>query len=311
MRFPARALLTVALPAAGALALPAVAHGQYAAYALADGPGGTQQLVRFDPTAPGRVVRLGVTGAALTGIDFRPATGQLVGYDGSALYTLDRMTGAASLLHPLTSTTSDDVGFDFNPTVDRIRVVSASGTNLRLNPTDGGSLTDLPYAYAAGDAAEGQTPSFMAVAYTNSDDDPATGTALFGVDRNLGTLVRITTPNGGAGAVSTVGSLGLGMMPGVVGFDIVTVGATNVAFLTTSGIDAGASRLYTVDLATGATTLLGPVGARAGLAGISGLAVTTTPEPGTWALLGSGLLALGATARARRRGEAPRPDARG
>ena len=28
-------------------------------------------------------------------------------------------------------------GFDFNPTVDRIRVVTGSGLNLRINPNDG------------------------------------------------------------------------------------------------------------------------------------------------------------------------------
>jgi hypothetical protein len=43
-------------------------------------------------------------------------------------------------------------GFDFNPTVDRIRVVSNTGQNLRLHPVTGVvASTDTPLTFAATD----------------------------------------------------------------------------------------------------------------------------------------------------------------
>lgn len=289
-------LSVIPLVAVVAVAVPASLSAQYVAYGLTRQGNGAQQLVRFDPTNPGAVTTLGGTGVMLTGIDFRPATGELWGYDGRALYRLDLTTGAAALAFTLTSTTNGNAGFDFNPTVDRIRVVDANGTNLRLNPNDGATTVDGAYTYAMGDPNAARTPSFQAVAYTNSDNDPATGTTLYGVDRNLGTLVRIASPNGGM--VNTVGSLGLGMAPMVLGFDIVTMGTMNTAFLTTTADGNAGSNLYRVDLNTGATTLVGTVG---GSAALSGLAVAVVPEPSTWALVGAGLLGVAGAVRRRTR----------
>jgi hypothetical protein len=163
------------------------------------------------------------------------------------------------------------------------------------------AATDTPYGYAPGDPGAGQTPVFNAVAYTNSDDDPATGTTLYGVDASRGVLGLIGLPNGGAG-VTTVGTgLGLGGAM-VTGFDIVTVGTANFAFLTTAGMMGAPSQLYSVNLTTGTASLVGTVGtANAGL-NVQAFAIATVPEPGTWALLGTGLAALAGVARRRRRG---------
>ena len=44
------------------------------------------------------------------------------------------------------------IGFDFNPTVDRIRVVSSNDRNYRLNPNTGAiAFIDTNLAYAATD----------------------------------------------------------------------------------------------------------------------------------------------------------------
>jgi len=68
-------------------------------------------------------------------IDFRPASGQLYGVSNqSRIYIINQNTGVAVAVSatpfaPAISGTQ--VGIDFNPTVDRIRLVSNTGQNLR------------------------------------------------------------------------------------------------------------------------------------------------------------------------------------
>ena len=293
MKHIARKILpTVALLLAGTAA---TIQAQSIAYGLTTTQG-VQQLVRFSTGAPGAVATLGATGVTLTGIDFRPATNELYGYDGDKLYKVNLTTGAATLAFDVGNATGN-VGMDFNPTVDRIRIVSASGTNFRLNPLDGSTTVDGAYTFAMGDVNFGRVPSFSAVAYTNSDIDPATGTTLYGIDPTLGQLIRIATPNGGA--INTVGSLGIGDIESITGFDIITVNGINTAYFAVMSAGSAMSQLYTVNLETGAASLVGNVGGRA----LEGLALTPVPEPGTWALMATGLIALGTVAR-RRRGKA-------
>ena len=270
------------------------AQAQVTAYAVTTNNLGLQQLVRFNPFSPAAVTTVGPTGLTLTGIDFRPATNMLYGYDGDKLYIINTATGAATFQFDVNNT-SGNVGFDFNPVVDRIRVVDASGLNMRLNQLTGATTVDAAYSFAAGDVNFGSTPSFTSVAYTNSDNDPATGTTLYGIDRNLGQLVTLSNPNGGS--VNTVGSLGIGAFTSITGFDIFTLGALNTAFFAATSVGATTSRLYTVNLGTGAATLVGDIG---GGSLVSGLAIQTVPEPGTWAMLVVGLSALGVAARRRR-----------
>jgi hypothetical protein len=298
MRRTVRSVVSVVgLFTLAASAAPAAA--QYVAYGVrpAPGAGGGQQLVRFNTDNPSAVTVVGSTGqtAGILALDFRPATGMLYGFTGSQLLTFDLNTGAATPV-ATTSTSTDlfNVGFDFNPTVDRIRIVDGSGRNLRVNPVDGAAVVDGAYTYAPGDAFAGQAPAFSAVAYTNNLPG-ATTTALFGLDRVRGTLVRITSPNGGT--VSTVGSLGLGTILGELSFDIVTMGGVNFGYFTAAPIVGGTPGLFSVNLETGASTFIGSLGT----GGLRGLAVTTIPEPGTWALLGTGLAAVGVLARRRTR----------
>lgn len=287
------------LTALALLLAPVAAQAQFTVYGLA-GTGAAQQLVRFNSATPGSVTTLGVTGANLLGIDFRPATGQLFGYNGNTLFTLNLATGAASSVQPTAATDGGNAGVDFNPTVDRLRITDGSGTNLRVNVDDGAAIVDGDLAYVPGDAAAGEAPHVTAVAYTNNDDDPATATTLYGIDAGQGTLVAFASPN--EGTLATVGSLGLGDLSVVNGFDIVTMNGSNFGFLAAlEPGGAGMSSWYSVNLASGATSRLGEIGIDAPLHGIAISAeVAVVPEPATVGLVGIGLAAMGLAMRRRR-----------
>ncbi|MEJ7701366.1 MAG: DUF4394 domain-containing protein [Pyrinomonadaceae bacterium] len=95
--------------------------------------------------SPNNVVNVAaITGLAagenILGIDFRPATGQLYALGSSSrIYIINPRTGVATAVGAAGAFTlmGTDFGFDFNPTVDRIRIVSNTGQNLRVNPNDG------------------------------------------------------------------------------------------------------------------------------------------------------------------------------
>ena len=214
-------------------------------------------------------------GESLLGIDVRPATGQLYGLGSSSrLYIIDPTTGAATALGtaPFTPALSGDAfGFDFNPVVDRIRIISNTGQNLRAHPVTGVvAAIDLGLAYATADANAGQKPSVIGAAYTNPDNDPATGTLLYDIDRRLGILTTQNPPNDGT--LNTVGPLGL-KFNDLAGFDIAPSGFA-YAVLKVTGKDqpkdsCGNSDLYSIDLQSGAATRIGSVGTSAPLRGIA------------------------------------------
>ena len=285
--------------AAACLALAAFAAGAHAAtvYSLANN--GTS-LIRFDSTTPGAVTTVGaITGAAtsLNGLDFRPANGLLYGVQqsNSGIYTVDTATGATTFVSTSTTAINSPLtGIDFNPVPDRLRVVNDADQNLRINVATGAATVDGTLAYAAGDPNAGANPNIIDAAYTNSRlGSAALSTQLFYIDYVLDTLVRTTNPNGGV--LSTVGALGVNTSR-FTGFDIFLdrSGAnTGFASLQVGGID----NFYTINLLTGAATLVGNLGAQ----NLFGLAVVPVPEPGSLALVAAaGLAAFGM----RRRGVA-------
>jgi hypothetical protein len=218
-------------------------------------------LLRFSSVTPNTIagtVAVGglQAGETLLGIDFRPSTGQLYGLGStSRLYTIDPATGAATQVGsgpfspPLSGT---EFGFDVNPIVDRIRVVSDADQNLRLNPTTGAiAATDTALSYSPGDPNAGQNPNVVGAAYTNNVPVTTT-TTLYAIDSNLDILLIQNPPNNGA--LNTVGVLGVDTS-GLVGFDIAADG-TVFASLTVGGV----ARLYMINLATGAATPIGPIG---------------------------------------------------
>lgn len=217
------------------------------------------ELVFVDHATPAtgarKVTLTGLNGETIIGIDYRPATGGLYGLsNANRLYLINPQTGAATTVGAAGAFTLSGTrfGFNFNPTVDRIRVVSDTEQNIRLNPNDGTLAgTDGALAFAAGDPNAAANPNVVACAYTNSFPGAA-ATVLYDIDSTLNVLTLQSPPNNGA--LVTVGGLGFDTTENV-GFDISgTTGRAYAAYTV-----AGVVGLYTVDLSLGTSTFLGVI----------------------------------------------------
>jgi hypothetical protein len=200
------------------------------------------------------VSAMSITGLAvgerILAIDFRPLTGQLYGVSSaSRIYTINTSTGMATAIgsgpfSPAISGTT--VGFDFNPTVDRIRLVTNTGQNLRLHPVTG-------MVVAIDGAINPAGAMINAVAYTNSFAG-AMSTALYDIDVATDQLYLQQPPNNGT--LVAIGSLGVQAM-GEGGFDISPDNSVSIAALYGYSKDDGDSeetskyRFYYINLATG------------------------------------------------------------
>lgn len=247
------------------------------------------------------VLQTANTLSPLASIDVRPATGELFGYDatGRQLYTINATSGALTAVGAQLPAGSGEL-IDFNPTVDRVRLVGTANQNLRLNPNDGTIAgTDTTLAFAAGDVNEGATPNIRGIGYTNSFAGAAT-TTLYDIDVDRDILVTQNPANNGL--LQTVGALGVDLNSGIFGsfngFDI--SGVTGVAYLT-DGAFAGPSNLYTVNLATGAATSLGAITGLPDGRTVASIAVAAVPEPGTLTMTLTSGLAIAALVFGRNR----------
>ena len=245
-------------------------------------------LVRFDSATPGTILASASftglqTNETIVGIDLRPSNGLLYGVGSlNRIYIINPTTGAATPVGASGTFSLNGTAFgtDFNPVPDRIRQVSNTEQNLRLNPNDG-TLT-------ATDGALNPAGNVVAVAYSNNVAGAST-TTLYSIDSASGTLGIISVPNSG-GPINTVGSLGLGTnLNENIGFDI--SGLTAVAYASINV--GGAARLYTINLANGTATLVGNIG-NGSLQYLGLTAATAIPEPSSVALIGlaGGLFAL-------------------
>jgi 3D (Asp-Asp-Asp) domain-containing protein len=254
------------------------------------------KLLSFNPATPslllGSVPISGLeAGEELVGIDFRPSTGTLIGLgDTSRVYEVDTTTGVATEINVLPFTPAlagTDFGMDFNPVPDRLRVVSDTGQNLRLNPNTGDVANDVVLTYAAGDTNAGLAPAIVASAYT-SNFAGAGSTTLYGIDAGRDELVRQGSPGGSpqspnSGVLFTLGSLNLDASP-LTGLDISTLGGTLASITSPGGTD---SQLYAVNLGTGATGLIGTIG---GLTPIRDIAIEPPAPPVLYAVTVGGKL---------------------
>lgn len=258
-----------------------------------------ETLVRFNPLSPETTVVATLTGVTagetIVGIDMRPATGQLYGLginpdaNTGSIYILDPQTGAATVVGTpgaiaYVDEEGDPVDFppvsvgydiDFNPTVDRMRIVTGTGLNMRANqitgaPVDGdqGGMAGSVAGTNTDGASNGATTTISATAYTNSFAG-TTVTTQYTLDATTNSLYIQNPPNVGtqtAGvAITQEGGMALDFSA-PVGFDILN----NVVIETSSDPATGVgyfvatseevTQLYELDLTTGVATSLGNLG---------------------------------------------------
>ena len=240
------------------------------------------ELLTFNAGQPGKIDRrvtvTGLpTGDSLVGIDYRVAKGVLYAVSRQGMvFTLNTATGALTAVSPKPLDKPLDgsaFGVDFNPVADRIRVVSDSGQNLRFHPDTGGlAMQDPALNFAPGDSQAGFPPEVVAAGYTyNKTNDKLT--TNYAIDRRTGTLVTQGTLEGVQPAVSpntgqlrTVGALGTGPLLDAT-LDIADV--SGAAFSAVRSSSTPQTRLYLINLSSGAAQLLGTVGNGAPLIGVA------------------------------------------
>jgi hypothetical protein len=270
-------------------------------------------LISFDSATPGTVNTIGAVtgltaGDALVGIDRRPqglpdgspgpnnariyAVGVNLANGTARIYTISETNAAATLIStlaadpadttapfPFTTVSGTSFGIDFNPTVDRLRLTSNTGQNLRMNVDNGLVQLDVPLAYQAGDTNLGDSPVDVAVAYSNNFGR-ATTTVLRGVDigQDPDALVIHANPNGGL--LQTSLSLPFNSSDAVA-YDISGLSGTPYFSATTPGV--GSSSLYAAG--PGGVTLVGTIGGGVALRGLAAPVGVPVPEPTTTFLL--------------------------
>ena len=249
----------------------------------------SNKLLKFNAGQPGRILKtLNIAGLqageTLMGIDYRVSKDQLYALGSSGrLYTINEDTAAASVVGVpfAVKLEGTQFGFDFNPTVDRIRVVSNTGQNLRLHPDTGavvdsnpaldGVQTDGKLTYAAGDKNFGKSPMTVGAAYSYNKADTKI-TTNFALDAATGALVTQGSREGVTPAVSpntgqlfTIGNLGMAFNN--ASFDIQAL--SDVAFAALNSDGSNTSRWVTIDLKTGAAKSLGTIGGGERVVGIA------------------------------------------
>lgn len=290
MRLICAALAAFALGGGGGVLSAATIYGLTTA----------NQLVVFDSASPGVVTNTYninglANGQSLVGIDFRPATGGLVGLGFNAstgagqVYTLD-MLGQATAVGGVFALNGSNFGFDFNPVPDALRVISDAEENLRITMGGAGVVNNDTALSSTGSA----DPALRAIgaAYSNNLPGGIGGvTTLYVIDAATGNLYTQgglnSSPSPNLGQMFLIGSLGLGNnLSNRIGFDILGAG---MAF---ASVD---NNLYSVNLGSGAASLIAGVGTAGQLLDI---AASPVPEPSTVSLAG---LALAGFAYLRRR----------
>ena len=247
----------------------------------------SNQLISFKLTKPADVSTVAITGLTsgetIVGIDYRLRTdvadksGVLYGLSSLGnLYTINASTGAASNRRALTAAADDSTlpftglngnsfAVDFNPAADRLRVISQTGQNLRINVDTGATITD-------GNLNGLLNPQVAAAAYTNSYQGAVSSTALFDLDNTSNRLLQQIPPNDGN--LVSIGALGITLGTNS-GFDIAG-GDNGLALATVADASGNTSSIYRINLTTGAATPAIAVGGTANLQA-SKIGTNTTP----------------------------------
>ena len=230
------------------------------------------QLVSFDSASPGTLLSaisiIGTqSGEQIRGIDW--IAGTLYGLGSqSHLYTINTTTGVATQVGAgAFSPVLNGIDFGFNAGTSQLYVSSDLGQNLTINPITGVATAGVNYTGASIDA--------MTYDYLS--------TSFYGISSATHNLYGVNPVTGGT---ILIGATGVSFADRI-GFDISPI--TDNAFF--SGTVGGQTEFYSVNLATGALSLIGDVGTPGELtSGLDSIAVV--PEPTTAALtaIGGGFL---------------------
>lgn len=244
------------------------------------------RLVSFNRATPTTASAIAITGLRagenIVGMDLRPGgtpAGQLIAIGSmGGVYSVDPSSGMATMKSTMTAGPGSSfsglmgtrVSIDTNNLVDQLRVVSDSGQNLRVMVDTGATFTDTPMTIG-GTGAIGVTE----VAYTNNFAS-ACRTTVYYLDTTADRLLTSVSASGGV--LTAVGGLQVNAAA-MAGFDIVTGtdGTQNAIAALTVGTTTS---LYTVNLTTGAATVVGAIsGLNSGesILGLAGSTPTTTP----------------------------------
>ncbi len=194
-------------------------------------------------------------GETLVGIDVRPATRALYAIGRTStgagrIYTLDPRSGRATFVANIAvALMGSEFGVDFNPVVDRIRIVSDADQSVAVHPDTGATTVNGNLNYPGST----QDPFVTGAAYTNNVAG-ATSTVLYDIDAASDDLV---TQNTSTGALTKIGDLGMPTEP-FVGWDIVTSGGSNIAYASFTTLDGNGkydARMLRIDLSSGAVVV--------------------------------------------------------
>jgi hypothetical protein len=264
-------------------------------YALTD----ENDLISFDSDAPENLLSAGAISGLefgsgfndrdLVGIDIRPANNKLYGVGNfGGIFEINPNTFNAKYVSSLTTPLlGSRFGVDFNPVVDRLRIVSDVGQNLRVNVDTGATTVDSLLQYGPGQlGATGDNPIVVGAAYTNSSFGTAASTTLYDIDvrTNEDRLVIQNPPNNGT--LTVVGPLGVNASS-LLGFDILFQGGNNTGLAAMQLTTGGVTQLYSINLTSGSATLIGDIG---GGDLIDGLAVVAIPEPAAFGMAALSLI---------------------
>lgn len=174
----------------------------------------------FDRADPALDTAIAITGLqpgeTVVGLDIRAGgatPGELYALGSTGrLYTVNTTSGAATLKATLAADPADttdaftalsgtEFGVDFNPAADRLRVVSNTGQNLRIDADTGTTITDTTLS-SGGTTRAGVNGA----AYSNAFAS-ACRTALYYIDATTDQLLTTSDANGGV--VTVVGALGV------------------------------------------------------------------------------------------------------
>jgi len=242
----------IPLFAAALLAVAAVAPAGAATIWALDSAG---SLARIDTDTrkamPAKPVK-GADGSVLA-IAVRPADGKIYGLTARGqLVTIDPATAMATQVSRLDKPLdgADRITINFNPMVDRLRIVSSKGGNWRIHPDTGAVTVDGALKYAADSPFSAATPMITTGSYSNHFAGTKE-TALYTIDTKLGLMNVQAPPNDGVQQAR--GRLNV-VIPAKAGFDILADGqGGNTGFVVAAGA------LYGLDIKTGQLTPMGRI----------------------------------------------------